>query len=221
MSDKPLPFVINDRRKFNSDGQPRETTPEPISAIPEPVPAPGPEPAPTNVVQMPAPASEPEAAADAPEEAQPEPGIPTAEQLDQARRAFEATSERLDLAVRAANPGAEHPPLLSFESILQSVYMQAMIQLGGATQPGQTPQVDLLGARQSIDMLGILLERTAGNLSKHEDALLKSALFELQLGFLEMTQALARSAQQQNPIAPGFDPAGPPPGGRPGPSIVR
>jgi hypothetical protein len=222
MSDKTIPFVITDRRKFNPDGEPRET-----SATPEPEPVHTP-----NVVQMPAHAAEPETAepiqpvAAAGPVAVPEPepddqasGAPTPEQMDQSLRAFQATAERLDLAIRAANPGAEHPAPLSFESIIQSVYMQAVLQLGGGTQQGEQPQIDLLGARQSIDMLGILVEKTASNLSKRENALLLSAVFELRLAFLEMTQALARSAQQRNPAAPGTGPAPVP--GRPGPSIVR
>jgi hypothetical protein len=99
--------------------------------------------------------------------------------------------------------------------------MQAVLQLGGGTQPGEQPQVDILGARQSIDMLGILAQKTEGNLTKSEDTLLSSALFELRLAFLEMTQALARSAQQRNPVAPGANPAAGPGPGRPGPSLIR
>jgi hypothetical protein len=213
MSDKTIPFIITDRRKFNPDGEPRES-----DATPEPETAP-------NVVQMPAPAVEPEPIEAAAPESAPAPdddqtsGAPTPEQMEQSLRAFQATGERLDLAIRAANPGAEHPAPLSFESIIQSVYMQAVLQLGGGTQQGEQPHIDLLGARQSIDMLGILVEKTSGNLSQRENALLLSAVFELRLAFLEMTQALARSAQQRNPAVPGAGP-GPVPG-RPGPSIVR
>ena len=108
---------------------------------------------------------------------------------------------------------------MSFESLVQSVYMQAIMQLGGGTQEGQQPQVDLLGARQSIDMLGVLDAKSRGNLSASEKALLDSAIFELRLAFLEITQALARSAQQR---AQQQSPAGGPQmPGRPGPSIVR
>jgi hypothetical protein len=94
--------------------------------------------------------------------------------------------------------------------------MQAMMQLGGAAAPGQQPQVDILGARQTIDMLGILSTKTAGNLSKDEATLLETALFELHMGFLEVTQALARQAAGRNAgtPAPGGGPSG-------GPSIVR
>ncbi len=41
------------------------------------------------------------------------------------------------------------PEMRSFERLVQSVYMQAIMQLGGAAEPGQQPQVDLLPARAS------------------------------------------------------------------------
>jgi hypothetical protein len=87
-----------------------------------------------------------------------------------------------------------------------------MMQLGGATQPGEQPKVDLMGARQSIDMLAILEEKTKGNLTAAESGLMDNALFEVRMGFLEVTQALARSAINRQP---------PPPGSPGRPSIVR
>ena len=118
-------------------------------------------------------------------------------------------------AIRASNPGMERMPEMSFERLVQSVYMQAILQLGGGAEPGQTPQIDLLGARQSIDMLEVLAEKTKGNLTPTESQLMDNALFEVRMGFLEVTQALARSAASRQP----------PPGGASGapgrPSIVR
>ena len=143
------------------------------------------------------------------------PQAPTAEQMEQAKLAYTQTADRLTTAIRAANPGMEHPPAMNFDGLVQSIYMSAIMQLGGATPEGQQPQVDLMGAQQSIEMLDVLKQRTQGNLLKEETALLDRALFELQMAFLEITQALARSAaakQQQ-----GF--GAPAPGGRP--SIVR
>jgi hypothetical protein len=209
MSEKNKPFVITDRRKFTLDGEPRpdadpspeKESREPAAAAPPPAPTPVPEP----------PAAPPEA-----EEPDHDlPPAPTAEQTEQSRRAYEMTADRLDTAIRAANPGADHPPAMSFDQLVQSVYLTAMMQLGGATQEGQQPQVDLMGARQSIDMLAVLAEKTKGNLTPDETRLLESALFELRMAFLEITQALARSAAAK---------AGSAPGGRPnptGPSIVR
>jgi hypothetical protein len=112
----------------------------------------------------------------------------------------------------------DHPPAMGFDQIVQSIYMTTIMQLGGGTQEGQAPKVDLMGARQSIDMLAILAEKTKGNLAVDEQRLLDSALFEVRMGFLEVTQALARSAAARQPGMPGA-PGGP---GNPGrPTIVR
>lgn len=220
MSEKTIPFVVTDRRKFTPDGQPRpdadpsperEARPETITAatsisgtVSGPVSAPGSARQDASLTpSQPSLTNDPSL-----------PPAPTPQQMEQSRLAFQTTADRLDVAIRSANPGADHPPAMNFEQVVQSVYMQAILQLGGGTEEGQQPQVDILGARQSVDMLGILYEKTSGNLSSTEQALIESALFELRLAFLEITQALARSAQGRQP-APGA------PGGRPGPSIVR
>jgi hypothetical protein len=202
MSEQNKPFVITDRRKFTADGALRpDADPSPERERHDPPAAAAPV------------AVEPTTAA-ASQEATPqdEPPALTAEQSDQARRAYEATADRLDTAIRAANPGMEHPPVMNFEQIVHSVYMTTIMQMGGATPEGQQPQVDLMGARQSVDMLGVLGEKTKGNLTPEEARLLDNALFEVRMGFLEITQALARSAAAK---APG---SGPAPGR---PSIVR
>jgi hypothetical protein len=187
MSEQNKPFVVTDRRKFTAEGDPR----------PDAAPSPERERHDPPAVEAPVTAVPPAA----PQEAAPkdEPPALTAEQADQARTAYEATADRLDTAIRAANPGMEHPPEMNFEQIVHSVYMSAIMQLGGATPEGQQPQVDLLGARQSVDMLSVLAEKTKGNLTPAETNLLDNALFELQMGFLEITQALARSAAAKAP----------------------
>lgn len=217
MSEKPLPFVITDRRKFNAEGETRpdadpsperEPRPETLAQTPG---APSQSASPIEMVsQQPEPAPTPEAAAE------PEfPPAPTEEQMEQSRLAYEATAERIDTAVRAANPGVEHPPAMTIDQLIQSVYMQCIMQLGGGTPEGQQPQVDILGARSSIDLLGVLAEKTKGNLTEAEQTMLLSALFELRLAFLDITQALARSAQARAAAAT------PPPPGAGGPRIVR
>jgi Domain of unknown function (DUF1844) len=202
MSEQNKPFVVTDRRKFTMDGELRpDADPSPEKELREPV-AEEPKPEPTAAAPEPPPASISES------------DLPplTSEQTEQARVAYQMTSDRLDTAIRAANPGADHPPAMSFDQLVQSVYMTSIMQLGGATPEGQQPQVDIIGARQSIDMLDVLSEKTKGNLTPEESRLLESALFELRMAFLEITQALARSAAAKAPAAPG----------RPaGPSIVR
>ena len=267
MADKP--FVINDRRKFTSEGELREepSTPpaasteagraddEPTSDAGKPhrepiafpgggaARAPSPEPgrsedepaAPAAPTARPAahepiafpsssassgtPAPEPAAGPDAFDEA----ALPplTAEQTEQAARAYDATVDRLDTAIRAQNLGAERMPEMNFERVVQSLYMQALMQLGGAAEPGQPPQVDVLGARQTIDMLAVIVSKTTGNLSEPEAKLTENALFELRMGFLEITQALARQAAAKHPGGPmPGSPRGPLGGGPGGPKMV-
>jgi hypothetical protein len=201
MSEQNKPFVITDRRKFTADGELRpDADPSPAREARESKPVPAVE---SKPVEAPVGANEPEM-----------PPAPTAEQNEQAKRAYEMTAERLDTAIRAANPGMDHPPVMSFDQLVQSVYMTSIMQLGGTAQEGQQPQVDILGARQSIDMLSVLEEKTKGNLSDEETRLLDSALFELRMAFLEITQALARSSAAK--ATGGVGRPGPV-----GPSIVR
>jgi hypothetical protein len=221
-------FVVNDRRKFTAEGDIRPDAPpsEPKPPRPETIHRPedgdsarlvehkGPQAVPTPIAT----AAPEDAAGPGAEPSEHEdellPPAPTGEQAEQAKRAYEATVDRLDTAIRATNPGMERAPAITFERVIQSLYMQALLQLGGAPNPNQQPQVDILGARQTIDMLAILATKTAGNLSAAESNLLDTALFELRMGFLEVTQALSRQAAMR-----------PPGGGLPpqpgGPSIVR
>ena len=209
-------FVVNDRRKFTPEGDVRPDAPpsEPKAPRPETLqPAAPPPDQYDSSAKLNGPQAVPDKPVAEPEaEANPElPPPPTEEQTGQAKNAYDATVDRLDTAIRASNPGMERMPEMTFDRLIQSVYMQAILQLGGGAEPGQTPQIDLLGARQSIDMLAVLADKTKGNLSTQEDQLLQSALFEARMGFLEMTQLLARqAAAKQGPP--------PPPGG---PSIVR
>jgi hypothetical protein len=211
MPEQSKPFVVTDRRKFTMEGELRpDADPSPEREESASTPAPPP----TTAAEQPQPAAaSPETAT---ESELPPP--PTAEENDQARRAYEMTADRLDTAIRSANPGMDHPPAMSFEQLVQSIYMTAMMQLGAATHEGQQPQVDILGARQSIDMLGVLAEKTKGNLTAEETRLLDSALFELRMAFLEITQALARSAAAKAPAGVRPGPGGP---GSAGPGIVR
>jgi len=77
--------------------------------------------------------------------------------------------------------------------------MTAAVQMGAGTGPNEQPRIDILGARQSIDMLNVLDEKTKGNLTEQEKRLLQNALFDLRMSFLEITNAIASSATQRAP----------------------
>ena len=219
MPDQNKPFVVTDRRKFNLDGEPR----------PDADPSPAREPRETTPIALTpdssAPVTHPEHAASsqAAPSGEDEPEMPpplTPEQIEQVRNAYQLTAERIETAIRAANPGMQHPPAMSFDQLVQSVYMTAIMQLGGGTPEGQQPQVDILGAKQSIDMLAVLAEKTSNNLSEPETRLLDNALFELRMAFLEITQSLARAGAANANVNP--NPPGSPNPAAPGrPSIVR
>ncbi len=76
------------------------------------------------------------------------------------------------------------------EHLVQQLYLSAMIQMGAGAQEGQRPRVDILGARQTIDLLGILAEKTRGNLTAQEDRMLQTVLFETRMAFLELTNMI-------------------------------
>jgi hypothetical protein len=79
--------------------------------------------------------------------------------------------------------------------------MTSLMQLGLAAPQGAKPEVDLMGARQTIDTLALLQEKTKGNLSSPEDAMLQNCLYEVRMAYLEVTNMLTRPPQG----APGAD----------------
>ena len=86
----------------------------------------------------------------------------------------------------------------AFENLVRSLGQNAAMLLGGYADPrtGQ-PMLDLEGAREMIDMLDALREKTMGNLAPEEDTLVVDILGNLKLAFMEMTKAAAAAAMQQ------------------------
>ena len=120
--------------------------------------------------------------------------MPTSQESAEQHAAYQKSSGQLDDMIRQANPGAAATPQADFEQVVQSFYLSAVIAMGAATEPGQKPQVDIIGARQSIDLLAVLVEKTKGNLTDREQKLLQTALFNLRMMFLEITNSIAAQA---------------------------
>ena len=82
----------------------------------------------------------------------------------------------------------------SFQMLVDFLTRNAAAMLGGMADP-QTgrPFVDLEGAREVIDMLDALREKTHGNLSKEDDQLLIEVLGSLKLTFMEISKAAAEA----------------------------
>jgi len=197
MSEKPPVFTVTDRRKFTLEGELRdeaaETPAQEETAKPElkPEPAPGPRLVTTPPEKKPA---EPEKAPPVAEENLEAVTEVSAQEEAAAQHAYQQSSEHIDTMLRATNPAAGPAPAVTFEHVIQSIYLSALVALGAAAEPGQKPRIDILGARQSIDMLGILQEKTKGNLTEKEQRLLQNALFEVRMMFLEVTNAIAQQA---------------------------
>jgi hypothetical protein len=118
------------------------------------------------------------------------PPAPTATESREQKSAYDASAERIEDLIRAQNPGVGKQPPVSFEHLVQQFYVSAMIQMGAGTQEGQRPRVDILGARGTIDLLGVLAEKTRGNLTEAEDHMLQSILFECRMAFLELSSMI-------------------------------
>ena len=77
-----------------------------------------------------------------------------------------------------------------FLDLVQSLQMGAMVGLGLLQGPdGKRPPVNLPGAKDAIDLLGILQEKTKGNLTKEEEEVLREGLYHLRMGYMAMINA--------------------------------
>jgi hypothetical protein len=73
--------------------------------------------------------------------------------------------------------------------------MTSMLQLGLMHEQGGQPRLDIIGARQTIDTLALLVEKTKGNLTPTEEAFLQNSLYEVRMAYVEVTNALSRPPQ--------------------------
>jgi hypothetical protein len=132
------------------------------------------------------------------------PPPPSAEQQSAQADAYQQTNRSMDEAIgKEMGPGVADLEV-TFERFLGSLYMTALMQLGLAHEPNGQPRLDIISARQTIDTIGLLAEKTKGNLTATEQNFLQNALYELRMAYLEVTNALARGPR---PGAPG--PGGP------------
>ena len=176
-------FKVSDRRLFTPDGELRTEVAE------DEAPA----------VQSPASSatSSSEPSSSAPSPAGPDPTMPpppTATEQQAQHDAYKQSSRELDSRVEMSGHSAKELEV-SFERFMASLYMTAMLQLGLMHEQGGQPAVDLIGARQTIDTLGMLADKTKGNLTPKEQGFLQNCLYELRMAYVEVTNALARPPQ--------------------------
>lgn len=193
MNEEQPSYKVTDRRLFNPDGSPREVPPE---EKPEPKPestptaveatggAPVDEEDRVNLVSpLEAPASSTASSAPvaAAAESQPQPQAQQSEEP-------ELANEEAEL------PGADDPA--SFASFMMSIASNAASSLGMMEHPvTHKREVDLELGKHWIDVLGMLEQKTRGNLLPQEQQILESLLADLRMQYVSLTHAAPQKAR--------------------------
>jgi hypothetical protein len=181
MSEEQPSYKVTDRRLFNPDGSPREVPPEE-----QPEPKPVTAEAPTTIASQPEAMSSTIAATPvASDDAQPEPPLESRSE----------PAEEADLENGEAElPGAEDPA--SFASFMMSIASNAASSLGMMEHPvTRKREVDLELGKHWIDVLGMLQEKTRGNLLPQEKQILEGLLADLRMQYVSLTHAAPQKAR--------------------------
>jgi hypothetical protein len=172
MSEEQTNFKVTDRRLFNSDGTPRELSAEETVQIK------------TDAAPLTSEAPQPAAA---PAETQP---------ASQSQEAAAPSQLHADMPEETEIPGVEDPA--SFANFMMSIASNAASSLGMMEHPvTHKRDVDLELGKHWIDVLGMLQDKTRGNLSPQEAQILEGLLADLRMQYV----SLANATTQKTPHA--------------------
>jgi len=102
---------------------------------------------------------------------------------------LDASIPTLDASPGVASQPEQDMPM-TFETLIFSLSTTALLQLGMAPHPETGKQEkDLPGAKQTIDILEILQQKTRGNLTADEGQLLEECLYDLKMTYVKALQA--------------------------------
>ena len=93
-----------------------------------------------------------------------------------------------DAVQTPGQPPTQDLPTLDFVTFVLGIIGTAYVHLGDAPNPEGQAERNLLLARQDIDLLGLLQEKTKGNLTGEEERLLEQALTDLRMRFVEVSR---------------------------------
>jgi hypothetical protein len=92
---------------------------------------------------------------------------------------------------RAAQPAegaAEHElPPASFEALVSTLTSQALLALGVVEHPSMGKMLNLDLAKFNIDLLGVIEEKTKGNLTDDEKRMMDQTMHQLRMMFVEVS----------------------------------
>ena len=169
MSEEQTNFKVTDRRLFNSDGTPRELSAEETVQIK------------TDATPL---TSETPQAAEAPA-ATPEAGTD--------RNAGTPAQSPSDIPDENEIPGVDDPA--SFANFMMSIASNAASSLGMMEHPvTHKRDVDLELGKHWIDVLGMLQDKTRGNLSPQEAQILEGLLADLRMQYVSLANATTQKA---------------------------
>jgi hypothetical protein len=180
-------FKVSDRRKFNPDGTPKDpATVDEAPAIEEPRTPPRAEPP----VQEEPPGSSGNILSFPGETARKKDAEPGAEVIGggaspQASQRQSANAGAARAYDQASTAKQSRLPPASFLGLANMLGVEAAMHLGLIEAgPGEDKTIDLDAARHVIDLLGILQEKTRGNLAPEENTLLDNMLADLRMQFV-------------------------------------
>jgi hypothetical protein len=192
--EKQAGFVVNDRRLFGDDGELRQDVVEAEERAAER------ERAANEAQQRANQEREAQQKAVQPEEPAaetlPEGEGPTIEENKASADAYAESTKKMDYRIRKeldkqGRTEQARDLEMNFEKFVASLYMTTLMQLGLAAPQGEKPMLDLIGARQTIDILGLLNDKTKGNLTPTEESTLRNVVYELRMAYLEVTNLIA------------------------------
>ena len=125
---------------------------------------------------------------------------PTAQEQQDSAAAYQQSTRDIDARIekemrKQGRPHRAQDFEITFEKFIASLYMTSLMQLGLAAPQGAKPEVDLIGARQTIDTLAMLQEKTKGNLTPAEENMMQNCLYELRMAYLEVTNLITHPPQ--------------------------
>ncbi|MFP6665339.1 MAG: DUF1844 domain-containing protein [Deltaproteobacteria bacterium] len=191
--DEETSFRVVDRRRFDAEGAARETTSTEVFADTT-VGIDGETPAAASDEAAAPPPTEPAAAS--PREPATPPSSPASAPASESRaEAPPAQFGEAQGEPRDVPPGTESA-VPTFSSLVLSLSTQALLCLGEiAEAENAPPHIDLVAGRHLIDLLGILQEKTQGNLDASESELFERILYDLRLRFVQISRQQTPSPQ--------------------------
>ena len=110
------------------------------------------------------------------------------EKDSKAAKVEKETEETFQEKESTADESKEQPqlPEINFQTFIFSLNASALVQLGAMEDPATAKkEKNLPLAKQTIDMLSMLKEKTVGNLTEEEEELLKHILYDLRMRYVK------------------------------------